>query len=92
MVDEEFPVPDRISIKVLSSVNVDTSISGVYISKCCGLLDVPIEFVVGLAPHKTLEADDIKVTWTGFNNIEVVEGIREKKIYGDCVLILNEER
>jgi hypothetical protein len=42
--------------------------------------------------NKIYEADDIKVTWTGINNIEVVEGISEKKIYGDCVLILNEER
>ena len=41
--------------------------------------------------NKIYEADDIKVTWTGFNNIEVVEGISEKKIYGDCVLILNEK-
>ena len=40
--------------------------------------------------NKIYEADDIKVTWTGFNNIEVVEGLSEKKIYGDCVLILNE--
>ena len=40
--------------------------------------------------NKIYEADKIKLTWTGFNNIEVVEGMSEKKIYGDCVLILNE--
>tara|TARA_R100000808_G_C2009239_1_gene62576 strand:+ start:124 stop:435 length:312 start_codon:yes stop_codon:yes gene_type:complete len=42
--------------------------------------------------NKIYEADRVKVTWTGFNNIEVFDEYREKKIYGDCVLILNEER
>ena len=42
--------------------------------------------------NKIYEADRVKVTWTGFNNIEVFDEYREKKIYGDCVLILNKGR
>ena len=42
--------------------------------------------------NKIYEADKVRVTWTGFNNIEVSEGHQKKKIYGDCILTLGERK
>tara|TARA_R110000824_G_scaffold284241_2_gene472560 strand:- start:745 stop:1053 length:309 start_codon:yes stop_codon:yes gene_type:complete len=42
--------------------------------------------------NQIYKANKVKLTWTGFNNIEVSEKYQKKKIYGDCVLVLNEEK